>query len=64
MSSTELFDAASSSMMFSERFSLNALHEGHSLHGSPSGVGWAQLIVLAKIRAHVVLPTPRDPQNR
>ncbi len=64
MSSTELLEAASSSMMLSERFSLNALHEGHSLQGSPSAVGLAQLMVFAKMRAHVVLPTPRDPQNR
>ena len=31
---------------------------------SPSAVGERQLMVLAKIRAQVVLPTPRGPQNK
>ena len=64
MSSTELFDAASSSWMLNERFSLKALHDSHSLHASASAVGLRQLIALAKIRAQVVLPTPRGPQKR
>ena len=63
MSSTELFDAASSSWMLSERFSLNERHDSQSLHASaPSGC--RQLIALAKMRAQVVLPTPRGPQKR
>ena len=32
--------------------------------GSPFSPGFWQLMVLAKIRAQVVLPTPRGPQNR
>lgn len=64
MSSTLLFDAASSSTMLSELPALKARHESHSLHGSPSGVRFSQLMVLAKMRAHDVLPTPREPQNR
>ena len=63
MSSTELFDAASSSWMLSERPSLNERHDSHSLHASaPRGA--RQLIALAKMRAQVVLPTPRGPQKR
>jgi hypothetical protein len=34
------------------------------LQASPSGVGLVQLMVLAKILAHVVLPTPLGPQNK
>ena len=33
-------------------------------HGSISGPGSEQLIIFAKIRAVVVFPTPRGPQNR
>ena len=36
----------------------------HSLHASPSAVGFMQLMAFAKIRAQVVFPTPRGPQNR
>ena len=50
--------------MLSELPSLNARQLSHSLQASPSAVGLEQLIVLAKIRAHEVLPTPRDPQNQ
>ena len=64
MSSTPLLDAASSSWMLNERCSLNAAHDSHVLQASFSGVGVRQLMVLAKIRAQVVLPTPRGPQNR
>ncbi len=64
MSSTELFDAASSSCMLSERPSLNARHDSHSSHAEPSGRGSRQLMVFAKMRAHVVFPTPLGPQNR
>ena len=64
MCSTELLLAASSSKMLYERPSANALQLSHSPHASPSTVGFMQLIALAKMRAHVVLPTPRGPQNR
>ena len=64
ISSTELFDAASNSWILNERCSLNATHDSHALHASFSAVGVKQLMVFAKIRAHVVLPTPRGPQNR
>ena len=64
MFSTELLLAASSSKMFIERPSLNALQFSHSLQASPSAVGDEQLMALAKMRAQVVLPTPRGPQNR
>lgn len=64
MSSTELFDAASSSWMLNDLFSLNDLQDSHSLQGSKSSVGLEQLIVFAKIREHVVLPTPLGPQKR
>ena len=64
ISSTPLFEAASSSTIFRDRPSLNARHESHSLHGLPLAVGLVQFIVFAKMRAHEVLPTPRDPQNR
>ena len=64
MSSTELFEAASSSCMLNDRCSLNALQDSHCPHASPFGNGERQLIVFAKMRAHVVLPTPRGPQKR
>ena len=62
--STELLEAASSSKILYERPSANALQLSHSPQASPSAVGCSQLMVLAKIRAHVVLPTPRGPQKR
>src|SRR4030042_6736761 len=64
MSSTELLEAASSSWILNERDSLNVLHESHWLHGSASVPMRVQLMVLAKIRAHVVFPTPLGPQKR
>lgn len=64
MSLTLLREAASSSRMFSERFSLNCRQEWHSLQGSPSEVGCSQLMLFANMRAVEVLPTPREPQNR
>lgn len=51
-------------MMLSEVPLLKSRHESHSLQASPSGVRFWQLIVLAKIRAQEVLPTPLDPQKR
>ena len=38
--------------------------DSHSPQGSMSGPGLEQLIIFAKIRAVVVLPTPRGPQKR
>jgi hypothetical protein len=35
-----------------------------TLQASPSGVLFSQLIVLARILAQVVLPTPLGPQNK
>ncbi len=67
MSSTRLFEAASISMMLSERPSSKATHESHVRHGSASSrsaSGVWQLTALARIRAAVVLPTPRGPLNR
>jgi hypothetical protein len=46
------------------RPSAKALQLSHSPQASPSGVGLVQLMTLAKIRAQVVLPTPRGPQKR
>ena len=43
---------------------LKATQDSHWLQASPSAVGVMQLIVLAKIRAQVVFPTPRGPQNK
>ena len=64
MSSTPLFEAASSSKMLNDALLLKLTHDSHSLQASMSSVGCKQLMVLAMIRAHVVLPTPRGPQNR
>ena len=44
--------------------SLNDLQESHSLQASTLSVRLEQLIVFAKIRAQVVLPTPLEPQNK
>ena len=46
-----------------------ALHDGHSLHGSPglssrSAAFFSQLMAFANRRAVVVLPVPRGPENR
>lgn len=43
---------------------MNDLHDSHSLHASKSAERFWQFIVLAKILAQVVLPTPRGPQKR
>jgi len=47
-----------------ERPSANDWHDSHVPHGSMSAEGSEQLIIFAKIRAVVVLPTPRGPQKR
>src|SRR6478736_9544168 len=64
MSSTELLEAASSSCTLNDALLLKLTHDSHSLQASVSGVKFVQLMVLAKIRAQVVLPTPRGPQNK
>jgi len=43
---------------------LNDAQDSHVLQGSVSSVMLVQFMVLAKIRAQVVLPTPLGPQNR
>ena len=50
--------------MLKEVLLLKARHDSHSLQASRFSVGWRHLMVLAMIRAQVVLPTPRGPQNR
>jgi hypothetical protein len=44
--------------------SLNRLQESQTPQASPSGVGFSQLMVFARIRAQVVFPTPLGPQNK
>jgi hypothetical protein len=50
--------------MFSEFPELNETQESQTSQASSCGVRLKQLMVFAKIRAVVVLPTPRDPQNK
>src|SRR4029079_15935159 len=50
--------------MFNEVPSLKEIQELHLLQASPSAVLFSQLIVLAKILAQVVFPTPLGPQNK
>jgi hypothetical protein len=64
MSSTELLDAASSSWILKALDSLNDVQDSQELQGSASPVMLLQFMVLAKILAQVVLPTPLGPQNR
>ena len=63
MSSTRLFEAASSSTTSRARPSRIALQFGHVSHGSPSAT-LGQLTALATIRASEVLPVPRGPTKR
>ena len=49
---------------YSGSCTFRATPDSHWLQASPSAVGVMQLIVLAKIRAQVVFPTPRGPQNK
>jgi hypothetical protein len=51
-------------MILKEALLLNPVQDEQVLHGSKSSDGFSQFIALAKIRAHVVLPTPRGPQNK
>src|SRR4051794_4385713 len=64
MSSTEFLLAASSSKILRDVLSLKRIHELHLLQASPSACKFWQLIVFARMRAQVVLPTPRGPQNK
>ena len=58
ISSTLLFEAASSSCMLKDLSVLKEMHDSHLSHASPFSFRLLQFIVLAKILAHVVLPTP------
>ena len=64
MSSTLLFEAASSSSRLKELPRSMARQDSQCHPASPSGVGERQLMVRANILAHDVLPTPRGPQKR
>src|ERR1700757_1351066 len=64
ISSTELLEAASSSWILNELPFWNETQEWQTPQASPLGCRFSQLMVLARIRAHVVFPTPRGPQNR
>src|SRR5450755_2038086 len=64
ISSTELLLAASSSWIFIEMPSLKETQDWQTLQASPSAAGLSQLIALARMRAQVVFPTPRGPQNK
>src|SRR5699024_8375409 len=62
--STELLEAASSSMMLGAFFLSNERHERHVPQASKSSEIFSQLMVLARMRAVVVFPTPLGPQNK
>jgi len=64
ISSTELFEAASSSWILKETDLLNERQDSHLSHASTILTGLRQLIVFARIRAQVVFPTPLGPQNK
>ena len=64
ISSTPLFDAASTSMTSSDVPSAIATQLSHSPHGSPSAPRLVQFSALARMRAVVVLPVPRGPEKR
>jgi hypothetical protein len=64
MSSTELLEAASNSKILKDELVLNDLQVSQVPQASVSPVMFSQLIVLARIRAQEVLPTPRGPQNK
>jgi hypothetical protein len=50
--------------MLNDALRLKPVQLSQVLQGSVSSVKLRQLIVLAKIRAQVVFPTPRGPQNK
>jgi len=60
---TLLFDAASSSWILNDLNELNDRHDSHSSQASRLSPRLLQLIVLAKILAQVVFPTPLGPQK-
>ena len=60
ISSTLLFDAASSSII--SGLLSKFIQELHLPHGSPS-IGFSQLIALAKTRAVDVFPVPLGPEK-
>src|ERR1035437_2892873 len=64
ISSTLLFNSSSSSWILNDLEELNDRHDSHSSHASRLSPRLLQLIVLAKILAQVVFPTPLGPQNR
>ena len=64
MLSTPLFDAASISMTSIKLPSFMARQLAHSQHGLAATSSDSQLSALASIRAVVVFPVPRVPQNR
>ena len=68
ISSTRLFEAASISITFRLRPSSNVRQCSQARHGSASlsrsFSGVVQLMAFARMRAAVVLPTPRGPLNR
>src|SRR3990170_8350737 len=63
--STPVFDAPSISSTSIDAPAVTSRHESHAPHGVGVGAGKAmQFSALAMIRAVVVLPTPRGPENR
>jgi hypothetical protein len=50
--------------MLKEALLLNDSQDSQALHGSRFSPGLKQLMVLARIRAQVVLPTPLGPVNK
>jgi len=64
MSSTELLEAASNSWMESDPPWSNDKQVGQEPQASPELSRLLQLMVLAKMRAQDVFPTPLGPQNR
>ena len=64
MSSTLLLLAASSSKMLSEWPSSKVLQGAHWPQATRSSPRFSQLMVRARMRAQVVLPTPRGPVKR
>lgn len=64
MSSTELLEAASNSWMESDPPWSKDKQVGQAPQASPEASRLLQLMVLAKMRAQDVFPTPLGPQNR
>src|SRR5579864_1159639 len=62
-SSTPVWEAASISMRSKDLPDMISVHESHTLQGS-APLRFSQLSAFAKIRAMVVLPEPRGPENK